>query len=485
MVVSPGQDVEIISCREYGPIEIEASKILGADGRLALADNAVGRYVRADFKDHRLRLSAMGVTGLIPLTDRVMIQVHPRFPLQNLTHMVTACGYTPTMLSALRDYSPSDYWADWLLDVLADALLASVDIIRQQGLLRIYVQRNDASAFPHGRVNLTATAARIASRGINHRADYSWFERTTDNAPNRLLKAAFLRLHARYLYAPKRQGVRTRMSRIAEAIRLFHEVGPDRHLRSLNDAQVRGAKHLPTPRGYYRPALGLAVAILTGRGISLDPSVAARARTVGAPFTADPGISTDVILPTLLVKTEDLFEEFVRLSLQKSFSGERGIAILDGNKSDGRVPLYVPHTAADLVGLPAHQVVTAEGQEPNAEPDIVFRGPDGSHPLVADVKYTNVENLANRSEVEQVVLYGIRYKSPIVMTIHPKRDGASRGLHVAGRIGPLLITQYRVDLGGSDLDAEMSLLANDLRALLASRRAGFRLDPIWLTGSLG
>lgn len=32
----------------------------------------------------------------------------------------------------------------------------------------------------------------------------------------------------------------------------------------------------------------------------------------------DPGISTDVILPTLLVKTESLFEEFVRLGVQKS-----------------------------------------------------------------------------------------------------------------------------------------------------------------------
>jgi 5-methylcytosine-specific restriction enzyme subunit McrC len=471
-VAQPAQDVEIVRCREYGPIEVDASKILDTEGRLAVADGVLGRYVRADFKDYRLRLSAMGVTGLIPLTDRVMIQVRPRFPLQNMTHMVTTCGYTPTMLSALRDYSPADHWADWLLDVLADALLACVDTIRQQGLLRVYTQRRNVSSFPHGRVNVTATVTRIASRGINHRADYSWFERTIDNPPNRLLKASLLRLHAHYHHIPKQQGLRTRMSRLAEAIRLFHEVGNDQHLRSLNDAQVRGTKHLPTPRGYYRPALGLAVAILTGRGVSLDPSIPARPHAVGAPFTVDPGILTDVTLPTLLVKTDDLFEEFVRLSLQASFSGEPGIAILDGNKSEGRLPLYVPHTAADLAGLPAHEIVTASGQEPYAEPDVVCRRPDDSCPLVADVKYTNVEDLANRSEVEQVVLYGIRYKSPIVMTIHPKRDRARRGLHVAGRIGDILITQYRIDLSASDLDAEMNLFAEDLRALLASGGAG-------------
>ena len=473
MATPHAPDVEIIPCREYGPIEVDTSKILDTEGRLALADGVLGRYVRADFKDQRLRLSAMGVTGLIPLTDHVMIQVRPRFPLQNLTHMVAVCGYTPTILSALRDYSPSDYWADWLLDVLADALLASIDTIRQQGLLRVYVRRSDVSAFPHGRINVTATATRIASRGINHRVDYSWFERTIDNPPNRLLKAAIFRLHARYLYAPRHRGVRARIRRIAEAIRLFHEVDTDQHLRSLNDAQVRGTKPLPTPRGYYRPALGLAEAILTGRGVNLDPSVPIHGRAIGAPFSVDPGISTDVILPTLLVKTEDLFEEFVRRSLQASFTEDPEIVILDGNKSEGRLPLYVPHMAADLAGLPAHEVVTASGQQPHAEPDIVCRRPDGSHPLVADVKYTNVKDLADRSEVEQVVLYGIRYHSPIVMTIHPKRDNAKRGLHVAGRIGPLLITQYRVDLSSSDLDAEMNLLANDLRGLLASSRIAF------------
>jgi 5-methylcytosine-specific restriction enzyme subunit McrC len=471
MVPLPVQDVEIVRCREYGPINVDPSKILNADGQLTLNNGILGRYVRADFKDGGLQLSAMGVTGLIPLTNRVMIQVRPRFPLQNLTHMVTACGYSPTILSALRDYTPSDYWADWLMDVLADALLAALDTIRQQGLLRVYVRRSDASAFPHGRVNVTATATRIASRGINHRADYSWFERTIDNAPNQLLKATLLRLHARYLFAPRHQGTRTRMSRIAEAIRLFREVETDRHLRSLNDAQVRGSKLLPTPRGYYRPALDLAVAILTGRGVSLDPSLPARAHIVDVPFTVDPGISTNVTLPTLLVKTDDLFEQFVRLSLQASFSGDPSIAILDGNKREGRLPLYIPHTAADLAGMPPHEIVTVSGQ-PHAEPDVVCRRPDGSHPLIADVKYTNVEDLADRSEVEQVVLYGIRYQSPIVMTIHPKRDDARRGLHVAGRIGPLLVTQYRIDLGNNDLDAEMNLFADDLQKLLASSRAG-------------
>lgn len=462
--------IKVIPCREYGIIDVDPSEILNSSGQLMLADGVLGKYVQADFKDRRLRLSAKGGIGLIPLTDRVMAQVRPRFPLKNLTHMVTACGYQPTSLSAFRDYVSSAYWADWLLDVLADALLRSIEVIRKQGLLRVYVQRTDSSTFPHGRINATRTATRIAARGINHRADYSWFERTTDNAPNQLLKSALLRLHAHYSRLPRRKGVREWISRIADALLIFREVRPDPQLRSLRDPQVRGARPLPEPRGYYRPALGTAEAILTMRGISLDPFLVAKAYDVGAPFNADPGPLHGFILRSLLVKTDNLFEDFVRLSLRAAFSQDPDIHVLDGNKEEGSLPLYTRHDAFYFEGWPKYEIVTADGKAPSTEPDIVFRRPDGSHPLIADVKYTNVEGLADRSEVEQVMLYGARYESPIVMTIHPKKKSAKRGLHIAGRIGSTLVTQYRIDLGNDDLEAEMSAFASDLRVLLSSGR---------------
>lgn len=454
-----GADHDVIVCKEYGPIKVDPDQVLGSNGRLNLASGVLNKYVKADFVREELRLSAMGITGLIPLTDRITIQVRPRFPLQNLTHMVSVCGHTPTVLAALREYTANDQWNDWLLDVMADGLLAAFDTIRLNGLLRSYRYRTDVSSYPHGRIDTNVTILRYASRGINHRAQHSWFERTIDNSPNRCLKLAIAFLHSRYLHFPRRQGDRERISRLGEAMRVLHEVALESSPVSLEDPQVRGTQPLPETRTYYRPALELAVAILTRRGISLDAHTGS------------------VSMPSLLVKTEDLFEEFVRLSLQNSLSNHPNLSVLDGNQKSGQLPLYEDVSESIKRKLPDHEVPTMSGGGPSTKPDLLFRMRNGEHPLVADVKYTSVDNFTNRSEVEQVILYGLRYRSPIVMTVHPLQKNTKGGLHIIGQIGSILVTQYRVDLGADDLETEMGNMANRISELIASQITSDPLAP--------
>lgn len=441
----------VVPCKEYGPIEVPMEEIVGPDGRLAIMPGILGHYARADFKANEIRLSALGVTGLVPLTDRMVAQVAPRFPLRNLTHMVNACGYSPTVISALRTYRPTDTWADWVIDVLADGLLTAIETIARNGMLRSYHRRTEVSSYPHGRIDATQTALRIASRGILHRAQYSWFERTVDNPPNRCLKCALNWLHDHYRKMPRRAGVRERSLRIAAGMRLLNEASLESRPISLEDDQVRGQQPLPETRSYYQPALELAVAILTGRGVDLD--------------TPGGGLS----LPSLLVRTDNVFEQFVRLSLQEAFGDDSDISVLDGNKDAGRLPLYEDLTQAEIDVLPhdAIMIPSSAGSDPSAEPDIVFRL-NTAYPLIADVKYTNVKQHADRSEVEQIVLYGMRYKSPVVMTIHPKRHDSRAGLHVSGRIGETLVCQYRMDLAAENLDDEMETMAECFRALIHS-----------------
>jgi len=453
MIVTPlrwltASDRHVIPCREYAVIDVDPQDVLGSDGRLALAPGVLNQYVRADFKDNELRLTAKGVTGLIPLTDRIAIQVKPRFPLRNLTHMVSVCGYSPTVLAALREYKTTDEWSEWLLDVMADGLLAAMDTITLNGLLRNYHRRTEASSYPHGRIDTTVTMLRQAAHGIRHRAQYSWFERTIDNAPNRCLKSAVALLHAKYVHGPRSRGVRERIARLGEVMRVLHDVPLESRPFSVEDPQVRGIDPLPETRSYYRPALELAVAILTGRGINLDAR------------------GDDVSLPSLLVKTEDLFEKFVRITLQEAFSNHPNLTVLDGNQDPGRLALYETISEAQKDTLPKHEMPSTAGNNPSAEPDVVFRMDGGFHPLVADVKYTNVRDYADRSEVEQIALYGLRYGSPIVMTIHPRRKDSGKGLYLAGRIGSLLVAQYRIDLGADDLEAEMDEMAACVAALI-------------------
>lgn len=439
----------LLRCREYGEIDVPLERLLQADGALRVAEKVLDQYVTADFKGGRIRLRAKGISGIFALTDDITVQVRPRFPLSNLTHMVSVCGYVPTVLAALREYRVTDHWQDWILDVLTDALLIAVESIEERGLLRTYRRRTDSSSFPHGRIEMTATVNRFASRGIKHKAGYSWFEKTADNAANRCLKAAVELLHHRCRTRHLSGDVRTRITRLGNMLRLFEEVADDRHGKCLDDPVVRGTAPLPESRLYYRPALDLATAVIRRQGLDLDSPTGS------------------VSAGSLLVKTEDLFESFVRLSLQRTFTNHPEFSVLDGNIEPGRRPLYKELRSEEKESLPDHAAI-ATGNVPTATPDILVSRPDGSVPLVADVKYTEVTRYAERDELEQVMLYGVRYASRIAMTIHPRRKNADGGLVIAGRIGGVLVAQYRVDLAVSDLDAEMAAMSDSLADLVAA-----------------
>lgn len=446
-LTTPGR--QLVACKEYAEIPVSPADLLGADGTLRLTEGVLNRYVDVDFANGRLRVRARGVSGVFALTDDVSVQVRPRFPLTNLTHMVSVCGYVPTALPAMRTYQATERWEDWMLDVVTDAFLVAAEEIEERGLLRIYRRRVDGSSYPHGRIEVGATINRYASRGIDHKAVHSWFERTADNSVNRCLRAAAVHLHRAHTSRQMVSGARERISRLGNVLRLLDEVADDDRREFLGDALVRGSVELPDARGYYRPALELAIAALSGHGLDLDAE------------------SGSISVGSLLIKTEDLFEEFVRLSLQRAFEGTSGLSVLDGNLEPGRRPLYerVPYDKA--LALPPHSGVSG-GTQPNATPDVLFVDGDGAFPIVADVKYTNVTRHVDRSELEQVMTYGSRYRSPVVLTIHPRRHNADGGLVIAGTIGDALVAQYRVDLAADDLDAEMVVMAQSLEALVAA-----------------
>jgi len=451
------QQWRIIPCKEYGTIDIDPSEIILPNHQLKVRDNVLNQYIQADFKDNRLRLKAKGFSGLIPLTDDPAIALHvtPRFPLTNLTRMVSECGYPPEALPVFRNYQLPEFTSDWMYGTLAEGLLIAFDTIRTNGLLRVYEQHTNISSYLHGRIDSTATMLKLTSRRISYKAQYSWYERTVDNPPNRCLKAAAQNLLNRYRFGSgsvknKKQKDRTtenriRIGRLGEMIRVLDEAQSDSSLRFLQDPQVRGMTPLPESKFSYRAALDIAVAILTDRGINLDASDG----TVG--------------LPSLIIKTEDLFESFIRISLQRSPVTSDEIEVLKGSDA-----LYEAIPEKELRTWPRHTRIP-KGKS-GVEPDILFKTRDERYPLVADVKYTEVDGFADRSEVEQVVLYAIRYSSPVAMTIHPLKKGASRGLHLAGKIGNVIIAQYRFDLGNEDLDGEKLAMSTAIGDLLTSIR---------------
>ena len=259
--------------------------------------------------------------------------------------------------------------------------------------------------------------------------------------------------HLSQTQSKPRKGDRAKLARLAGQFHAFEEVAEDSDYRFLDDPEVLGLLPLPDTRSYYRPALDLAVLILQGVGIALELG------------------GDDVQLNSLLIDTNRLFENFVRVSLAKH-AKQHGwpVDVLDGN-GDGKLDLYtVPDPLPAPFGVPIPALASVDAGK--AQPDIVLRALDGSFPLVAEVKNTAHgkdaqadDVLPERSEVEQAVTYALRYDCDFALLIHPWIRGA-RGLVYVGRVRSVDIYDYRLDLSSDDgLDEALADMATKVAGL--------------------
>lgn len=449
----PGIGVSVVDCVEYGYIDIDTSLWLNEGHQTKFNSEIDGRDIlRATFRKGVLRLQATSYVGVIPLNDRVVVRVKPRVPIANLTRMVIETGHSVLPLTAFRDYSGRGTADDWAMDIYTDALLNYVDDLLDAGLLRAYERREGEGHLPHGRIDFTRTVQRFAARGVSNKAAYSWFERTIDTPVNRCVKAAMdvVHQHLTKTRSKPRRGDRAKAARMAGQFHAFEEVSDDPDYRFLEDAEVLGLRPLPDPRAYYRPVLDLAVVILRGVGLALELG------------------GSDVQLGSLLIDTNKLFENFVRVSLAKHAAAHGwSVEVLDGN-TDGKVDLYdVPDPLPDPFGTPMPALASRDAGK--AQPDVVLKALDGTFPLVAEVKNTihganaDTDTLPNRDEVEQAVTYALRYNLGVTLLIHPWIKG-SKGLLYVGRVRSIDVYDYRLDLSS---DAQTDAALADMARVVA------------------
>lgn len=439
--------VTVVPCEEYAHVDVDPRLLLAADGHsLAINEDVKGKDVyRVAFSKGQLRLTASSYVGVIPLNDYVVLQVRPRVPIANLTRMVQETGHPTVALGALRTYRSHGTADDWAMDVYAQALIDYVDHILNQGLYRQYIRRKGEGGFPRGRVDFEKTTARFAARGVPNKAVFAWHERTIDTPVNRCIKAALLQAHRHLTRGVRAKGYGALLARLAGQLHALEDVTVDPQQRFLTDAEVAGARPLPDPRFYYRPALNVALLILRKEGFALDLD------------------GYDVRLGSLLIEMNDLFEDYVRVVLRREALA-RGwpIAVLD---QPAAVALYTrPARLPEPFGEPMEPV--GPGTNASATPDIVLRMPDGTVHLAAEVKNTAKGGvLPDRDEVNQAVTYAVRHGLDRALLVRPLKHGQP-GLVYAGRVGTVDVFDYKMDLGTADLVAVTRDLADAVASLL-------------------
>jgi len=438
---SSGTGVEhkrkVYTVKEYEEVAVPLSDLI-VNGELQVYDPVEeGDFFKIYRKKGRLVFQAGGYIGLIPINDRIVLDVRPRVPLKNLERMLRIAEDTPLELGDyFRYYDTFEEPLPSMLDVFAQALITAIGDIENNGLYREYIHREDNTSFPRGRLRLGETMQRHEARGIKHRVTTSWFEPTTDNAVNRCLKYMLWYLADHYTSTGQNKG--RLLQDLERCYHLFSGVVLDKSLQFLKASTVENPELMPSLRSYYRPALYLALIIIRNRGVT---------------FAQRKG---DILMPSLLIDLQKTFEAYLRNILRSKLEClTNRVRVLNGNKKgmDGGGKLLFDDMPSS-----------------DAKPDIVFKSVHTSsgepeYPLVADVKYKKVKK-PERPEIEQAVTYAASYRAPIVVIIHPRIEESIYGLYLLGNIKPISVYHYAFDLAANDPVKEEEKFAAEMNGLL-------------------
>jgi 5-methylcytosine-specific restriction enzyme subunit McrC len=426
---------EVHSVREHQTVDVPLGDLVDPSGRLRINPEVEAKgYFTVQLKKGQVRLSATGYVGLIPLNDRIVIDVRPRAPIGDLGRLLRISEHAPPALAVDRDYEWDPAWNESLLDLYAYWLVERIEEVTVSGLLRDYMRHEEVTSFPRGRIHTDATQTRLRTRGNHHQAVSSWFERTVDNDPNRCLKYAMWFIAGRLAKLKPRTAKRGRLlQRLSALYARFDGVPLELSLSFLSDPMVTGARQMPSVRSYYRPALDLSVAIIRRHAFGLKAT------------------SKDLRLPSIVLDMNKIFEAYLRTVLRRQLAAPRLDAqVLDGNK-EGKKPLFDAPPSED------------------ATPDIVCRDREsGSCSLIVEIKNIPAQGNPPRDSIEQAITYAAAYRCDRVVLAQPRgyRQEFS-GLRLHGRIGDLAVYQYVFDLNPSHLALEEEAFAEAMLRLMA------------------
>ena len=105
-------------------------------------------------------------------------------------------------------------------------------------------------------------------------------------------------------------------------------------------------------------------------------------------------------------------------------------------------------------------------------PDIVIMT-DGVTKIIIDAKYKPLKGLPDRADLNQVITYGARYNSPMVMLLHASRKSGESFTQLIGKVGDIDVLVGSINLNAADMkEEEIGFLAaiNDLLVTACSEK---------------
>lgn len=406
----------IYSAREREATSIPIEEVL-RNGEVDIIPEVQGHeYFDITFRGDRLTVTAGKYVGLIPLNDRVFIQVEPKVPIANLLAMLSAVEGEIVELSVLnRDYRSTHATPPpQILAAIASSFALALRQIEVDGLKKTYDPFTEGGAFLKGQIRFNESVQRYWSHGIGYAAVSTFFDLTANIPENRVLRYA---CHVLLVHHRRTEILQDTIRLLSHFEEVFSRAGVQLEPSSPG-AYERPAEHSPE----YSRALRLARLIVSGHGIELR------------------GDGEDVSLPSFLIDMETLFEDYIRHVVSTRLTG---VEVLNGN-TDGRKQLFDDRVS------------------PPVTPDVVVKR-GATYPLIAEVKYKSSENKADRY---QVLAYALSYRTRDIVLVLPADTTEPSGLVDVGEVNGVRVHRYRFDLATADIDAEEARFGTRLQNML-------------------
>lgn len=414
----------IVPCQEHESAAVPLKLLMDSSGNLDLyEDIALKGYFDIDFRQGNLVVKATRYVGLIPLSDKVAIQVLPKAPIGNLLYLVARSGLQVRGIERfIRGYQ-LDRRVTNIEEVYADSFLSALSSLREIGPMRQYRTRTTDREL-RGRLLFSESIKRNYATGRRRHPVFEVTDFTSDIEENRILKQTAERLKRHFLQRGGRRNFVT-AKELGLVIQMLGASGtgsvvPPEAVRRIPIMLRR----LPTSHRFYEPALWLSYLIALNRSVRMDEIGPTK-------------------FETIVLDVSAVFEEYVRRLLLDARGGPlAGVDVMDGNKFP--VPLFV------------------RGIEHATHPDYYFRR-QGIVFALADAKYKLDPSAQDRYEVLAFCeALGVQRAVIICPRVLAEARISHHGTTRSGRV----ITIIRIDLAAADLGQEELLFVTALAQAL-------------------
>ena len=399
----------VYPCKEFEPVEVPLDQLI-LNGKIQLYPEAE-KYFDLDYRTGRLVVAPKSYIGLIPLNERVAINVKPRFSIENVFYLIRKASATLRFIDGhVRDYGSIKTENFDPLTELADKFATVCESLLRSGLLRKYSAALFQSPYS-GTLDLSETIIRYRAQGITHTQHWASDELTDDIVENQLIKSALIRV-IEFLVERNNAGSKKSLKVLRNVYREFDGVGELSAGFRFSESQIAGLiKSLPYHYRNYSQLIWLAFLIVSRRGLLID--------SVGK-----------VNFDTFVVNLADIFEDYVRNIISDHFYLKNdGFSVRDGNKD--QVALFRNENSYKV----KPDIYVLRNREPLA---------------VIDAKYKPLIKAADRYEVISFC-EALQVKRAIIVS--PRIDGTRNEL--LGRTpGGIEFWHSRISLGSENMAEE-------------------------------